>query len=83
MSAILVKMPPAMRSAEAPSDSPMAKPRKHAPAYLPGMKSRMVSITTSSTQMSSTPIDMPDCSGISYTGVGLPRSDANAVRLLA
>jgi len=26
MSAILVKMPPAMRSAEAPSDSPMAKP---------------------------------------------------------
>ena len=28
MSAILVKMPPAIRSAEAPSDSPMAKPRK-------------------------------------------------------
>ena len=28
MSAILVKMPPAMRRAEAPSDSPMAKPRK-------------------------------------------------------
>jgi hypothetical protein len=32
MSAILVKMPPAMRSAEAPSDSPMAKPMKHEPA---------------------------------------------------
>src|SRR5919109_2997400 len=32
MSAILVKMPPAMRSAEAPSDSPMAKPMKHGPA---------------------------------------------------
>ena len=29
MSAIFVKMPPAMRSAEAPSDSPMAKPMKH------------------------------------------------------
>ena len=29
MSAILVKMPPAMRSAEAPSDSPIAKPMKH------------------------------------------------------
>jgi len=28
MSAILVKIPPAMRSADAPSDSPMAKPRK-------------------------------------------------------
>jgi hypothetical protein len=32
MSAILVKMPPAMRSAAAPSDSPIAKPMKHGPA---------------------------------------------------
>jgi len=32
MSAILVKMPPAMRRADAPSDSPMAKPMKQAPA---------------------------------------------------
>ena len=32
MSAILVKMPPAIRSAAAPSDSPMAKPMKHGPA---------------------------------------------------
>ncbi len=32
MSAIFVKMPPAMRSAAAPSDSPMAKPMKHGPA---------------------------------------------------
>ena len=31
MSAILVKMPPAMRRAAAPSDSPMAKPMKHLP----------------------------------------------------
>jgi hypothetical protein len=29
MSAILVKMPPAMRNAFAPSDSPIAKPMKH------------------------------------------------------
>ena len=29
MSAIFVKMPPAMRSAAAPSDSPMANPMKH------------------------------------------------------
>src|SRR4051812_41288454 len=83
MSAILVKMPPAMRSAEAPSDSPMAKPRKHAPAYRPGMNRRMVSMTASSTQIRRTPIDMPDLSGISYTGSGLPRSEAKAVRLLA
>ena len=32
MSAILVKMPPAIRSAAAPSDSPMANPMKHGPA---------------------------------------------------
>jgi hypothetical protein len=32
MSAILVKMPPAIRSAAAPSDSPMAKPMKQGPA---------------------------------------------------
>ena len=32
MSAIFVKMPPAMRRAAAPSDSPMAKPMKHGPA---------------------------------------------------
>ena len=32
MSAIFVKIPPQMRSAAAPSDSPMAKPIKHGPA---------------------------------------------------
>ena len=32
MSAILVKMPPAIRSAAAPSDSPIANPMKHGPA---------------------------------------------------
>jgi hypothetical protein len=31
MSAIFVKMPPAMRSAAAPSDSPIANPMKHGP----------------------------------------------------
>ena len=35
MSAILVKMPPAIRSAAAPRDSPMAKPMKQGPAVLP------------------------------------------------
>ena len=32
ISAILVKMPPAMRKAAAPSDSPIAKPMKQGPA---------------------------------------------------
>src|SRR6476620_1541409 len=64
MSAILVKMPPAMRSAEAPSDSPMAKPMKHGPAYLPGTNRRMQSIMKSSIEMSSMPIDMPALSGM-------------------
>ena len=36
MSAILVKMPPAMRSAAAPSDSPMAKPMKHGAGVVAG-----------------------------------------------
>ena len=36
MSAIFVKMPPAMRSAEAPSDSPIAKPMKHGPGVVAG-----------------------------------------------
>jgi hypothetical protein len=36
MSAILVKMPPAMRSAEAPSDSPMAKPMKQGARVVSG-----------------------------------------------
>src|SRR3954454_14672567 len=83
MSAILVKMPPAMRSAAAPSDSPMAKPMKHGPAYARGTKRRMRSISTSSVEMSSMPIDMPALSGMSYVGYGLPRSEANAERELA
>ncbi len=59
MSAILVKIPPAMRSAEAPSDSPIAKPRNDAPALSLGTNSRMASIMMSSTQMSRTPMLMP------------------------
>ncbi len=64
MSAIFVKMPPAMRSAEAPSDSPIAKPMKQGPARSRGMKSRMKSMMSSSTLMSIVPIDMPALSGM-------------------
>ena len=64
MSAIFVKIPPAIRRAAAPRDSPIAKPMKHGPAYSPGTKSRMHSIRKSSTLMSSIPMLMPDSSGM-------------------
>src|SRR3954447_1083538 len=83
MSAILVKMPPAILSAAAPNDSPIAKPRKQAPATSEGMKSRMASMNSSSTEMSIMPTLMPERSGISDTGHAFPRSAANAVRELA
>ena len=68
MSAILVKMPPAMRSAEAPSDSPIAKPMKQAPAISPGRKTMMMSIMASSTEISTMPMLMPERSGMSWQG---------------
>ena len=64
MSAILVKMPPAMRSADAPSDSPIAKPMKHGKARSRGMKSSTISISSSSIEMSSMPMLMPAFSGM-------------------
>ena len=83
MSAILVKMPPAMRSAEAPRDSPIAKPMKHAPAISGGRNTRMTSIIASSTEISTMPMLMPERSGMSCSGYGLPPSAACAVRELA
>jgi len=76
-------MPPAMRSAEAPRDSPMAKPMKHEPAISAGRNSMMASIANSSTEISIMPTLMPERIGMSWQAYGLPRSDANAVRLLA
>ena len=64
MSAIFVKMPPAIRRTEAPSDSPMAKPMKQGPAHSLGMKSRMLSMMSSSTEMSNMPMLMPARRGI-------------------
>ena len=64
MSAIFVKMPPAMRSAEAPSDSPMAKPMKHGYAKSRGMKRSTISMSSSSMEMSSIPMLMPAFSGM-------------------
>ncbi len=83
MSAIFVKMPPAIRRAEAPSDSPMAKPRKQTPTIWRFTNNRMMTIITSSSEIRNRPIDIPDRSGIFTTSHGSPRSEANAVRQLA
>ena len=83
MSAILVKIPPPMRNALAPSDSPIAKPMKHGPASSVGMKTKIPIMHASSTQISSSPMLMPDCSGISRVLSGLPWSAAKDVREFA
>src|SRR5437762_9793978 len=64
MSAIFVKMPPQMRRALAPSDSPMAKPMKQGPASSLGRKTRMQIMKNSSTQTRSNPTLMPERSGM-------------------
>ncbi len=83
MSAIFVKMPPQMRSADAPSDSPIAKPMKHGPASVTGRNARMQIMKNSSIATSSRPTLMPDFSGISSVASGLPFSAEKAVRELA
>src|SRR5437660_11417320 len=83
ISAILVKMPPAMRRADAPSDSPMANPRKQTPTIWRGTNSRMMTIMMSSSEIRNKPTDMPERNGMLTTSHGWPRSDANAVRALA
>src|SRR6516164_1760504 len=82
MSAIFVKMPPAMRRADAPSDSPMAKPRKQTPTIWRGTN-KMMTIMMSSSEIRNKPTDMPERSGMLTTSHGRPRSEANAVRALA
>ena len=66
MSAILVKIPPAIRRAAAPSDSPMAKPMKQGPAWSRGIQMRMMSMMISSTLMSIMPTLMPERIGMAW-----------------
>src|SRR5215211_1670132 len=73
MSAILVKIPPAMRRADAPSDSPMAKPRKQTPTMRRSTNSKMMTIMTSSSEIRNRPIDMPARRGMLTTSHGSPR----------
>src|SRR5881392_1301219 len=82
MSAILVKMPPQMRSTLAPSDSPMANPMKHGPTSSRGRNIKMQIMKNSSTATSSRPTLMPERSGIPSVASGLPLSAENAVREL-
>ena len=70
ISAILVKIPPQMRRAAAPSDSPMAKPMNDGPTSSDGRNIRMQIMKNSSTDTSSMPIDMPERSGMLSTGSG-------------
>src|SRR5947207_3066573 len=81
MSAILVKMPPAIRSADAPSDSPIANPRKQYPTICRGTNSRMMIINTNSSEIRNSPTLMPARSGMFTTSHGSPRSDAHALDL--
>ena len=83
MSAILVKIPPQMRSTEAPSDSPMAKPMKHGPTRSRGRKTRMQIMKNNSTATSSRPTLMPERSGMPRVAKALPRRAEKAARELA
>ena len=81
MSAILVKMPPQMRSTLAPRDSPMANPMKQGPARS-FRKTRMQIMKNSSTATSSKPTLMPERSGMPRVASGLPLRAEKAVREL-
>src|SRR6266545_960842 len=65
MSAIFVKMPPAMRSAAAPRLSPIANPMKQGPAHCGSTTSRMNSMIMSSREIRTMPMLMPALSGMS------------------
>ena len=83
MSAILVKIPPQIRSAEAPSDSPIANPMKHGPARSVGRNFRMQIMKKSSIATRRRPTLIPDLRGMRRVASAFPRSAENAVRELA
>jgi len=82
ISAIFVKIPPAILRALAPSDSPIAKPMKQGPASS-FRKTRIQIIKKSSTLTRSSPTLIPDVVGMLTTSTGFPVRDANAVRAFA
>ena len=78
-----MKIPHAILNALAESDSPIANPIKQAPALSLGINNNMISIIISSTQISNTPMLIPDFKGIFTTCRGLDFKAAKAVRELA
>ena len=72
-----------MRSALAPSDSPIANPMKHGPASSVGMNTRIPIMHASSTQISSSPMLMPACNGMNSVLSGFPFNAAKLVREFA
>src|SRR5947207_5966103 len=82
MSAILVNIPPQMRSTLAPSDSPMAKPMKQGPASSL-RNTRMQIMKNNSTATSSSPTLIPERNGMPSVANGSPLSAEKAVRELA
>ena len=83
ISAILVKIPPAILSAEAPSDSPIAKPIKQAPAKCPGISNKITNIIINSIHTNITPMLIPAFKGIFKRLSGFFSNEANAIRELA
>src|SRR5437868_4861977 len=82
MSAILVKMPPQMRSTDAPSDSPIAKPMKQGPTSSRGRNIRMQIMKNNSTATSRRPMLMPERNGMPSVASGFPLRAEKAVREL-
>src|SRR5258706_7418178 len=82
MSSDLVKMPPQIRSTDAPSDSPMAKPMKQGPTSSRSKNIKMQIMKNNSTATSSKPMLMPERSGMHSVAKALPLSAENAVREL-
>ncbi len=79
ISAIFVNIPPAILKADAPSDSPIAKPIKLGPTSSFGRKTNMQIIKNSSTLTRRSPTLIPDVRGILTTSTGFPVRDVNAV----
>ena len=83
MSAIFVKMPPQMRSALAPKDSPMANPMKHGPTRCDGRNIKMQIMKNNSTLTSSIPTLMPARSDTFNVSSEFPFNAENAAREFA
>ena len=83
ISAIFVKIPPAILRADAPSDSPIANPIKQAPDKCAGIRRSITNIKNNSTQIKTTPILMPAFRGMLRSLRGCLFNEAKAILELA